>query len=107
MNFTEIFKFLSENYGGGGLVLSVLIILLFLFLPYLFNKSNKNMKDGFDTVSNKLTEAIKDENKDWKEEFLNIEIQDIIDKINSIFEKKEFIYLTSPEYDNVSLIKLF
>ena len=64
MNFTEIFKFLSENYGGGGLVLSVLIILLFLFLPYLFNKSNKNMKDGFDTVSNKLTEAIKDENKE-------------------------------------------
>lgn len=64
MNFTEIFKFLSESYGGGGLVLSVLIILLFLFLPYLFNKNNKNMKDGLNEVSNKLTDAIKEENKD-------------------------------------------
>lgn len=64
MNFVDYFKFLIESYGYGGLVISILIVLLFIFLPYLFKKNNKNMKDGLHEVTNELTKAIKDENKE-------------------------------------------
>lgn len=64
MNFVEFFKFLTDGYGYGGLVISILIVLLFMFLPYLFRKNNKEIKDGLKDVSSSLTEAIKEENKE-------------------------------------------
>ena len=64
MDFVKIFQFLTETYGYGGLVLSILIVVLFLFLPYLFKKNNKDMKDGLREVTTTLTEAIKEENKE-------------------------------------------
>lgn len=64
MDFVKIFQFLTETYGYGGLVISILLIVLFLFLPYLFKKNNKEMKDGLKDVTNELTKAIKEENKE-------------------------------------------
>lgn len=64
MDFAKIFQFLTETYGYGGLVLSILIVVLFLFLPYLFKRNNKEMKDGLKEVTTTLTEAIKEENKE-------------------------------------------
>jgi len=64
MDFVEFFKFLTDGYGYGGLVISILITLLFLFLPYLFKKNSKEMKDGLKDVASTLTEAIKEENKE-------------------------------------------
>ena len=64
MNFVDYFKFLIETYGYGGLILSILIVLLFIFLPYLFKKNNKEMKDGLKEVTTELTKAIKDENRE-------------------------------------------
>ena len=64
MDFVKIFQFLTETYGYGGLVLSILIVILFLFLPYLMRKNNKDMKDGLKDVTTTLTQAIKDENKE-------------------------------------------
>lgn len=64
MDFVKIFQFFTETYGYGGLVISILIILLFLFLPYLFKKNNKDIKDGLKDVTSELTKAIKDENKE-------------------------------------------
>ena len=64
MNFVEFFKFLTDGYGYGGLVISILIVLLFMFLPYLFRKNNKEIKDGLKDVASSLTEAIKEENKE-------------------------------------------
>ena len=43
MDFVKIFQFLTETYGYGGLVISILLVILFLFLPYLFKKNNKEM----------------------------------------------------------------
>jgi uncharacterized membrane protein (DUF106 family) len=64
MDFVKIFQFLTETYGYGGLVLSILIVILFLLLPYLMRKNNKDMKDGLKDVTTTLTQAIKDENKE-------------------------------------------
>ena len=64
MDFVKIFQFLTETYGYGGLVLSILIVILFLFLPYLMRRNNKDMKDGLKDVTTTLTQAIKDENKE-------------------------------------------
>ena len=64
MDFAKIFQFLTENYGYGGLVISILIVVLFLLLPYFFKKSDKRMHDGLKEVTAVLTEAIKDENKE-------------------------------------------
>jgi len=64
MDFVEFFKFLTDGYGYGGLVISIMITLLFLFLPYLFKKNNKEIKDGLKDVTASLTEAIKEENKE-------------------------------------------
>ena len=64
MNFVEFFRFLTDGYGYGGLVISILISLLFIFLPYLFKKNNKEIKDGLENVASSLTEAIKEENKE-------------------------------------------
>jgi uncharacterized membrane protein (DUF106 family) len=64
MNFVDYFKFLIETYGYGGLILSILIVLLFIFLPYLFKRNNKEMKDGLKEVTTELTKAIKDENRE-------------------------------------------
>jgi len=51
MNFKEIFELLINRYGDGGLVITILIIILFLFLPYLFNKSNKNMSQNLEKMT--------------------------------------------------------
>jgi len=64
MDFAKIFQFLTETYGYGGLVLSILIVILFLFLPYLFKKNDKKMSDGLKEVTSTLTEAIKEENRE-------------------------------------------
>lgn len=64
MDFAKIFQFLTETYGYGGLVLSILIVVLFLMLPYFFKKSDKKMHDGLKEVTTTLTEAIKEENKE-------------------------------------------
>ena len=64
MDFAKIFQFLTETYGYGGLVLSILIVVLFLFLPYLFKKNDKKMHDGLKEVTSTLTEAIKEENRE-------------------------------------------
>lgn len=64
MDFVKIFQFLTEAYGYGGLVISILIVILFLLLPYLMRKNNKDMKDGLKDVTTELTKAIKDENKE-------------------------------------------
>lgn len=64
MDFAKIFQFLTETYGYGGLVLSILIVVLFLMLPYFFRKSDKKMHDGLKEVTSTLTEAIKEENKE-------------------------------------------
>lgn len=64
MDFAKIFQFLTETYGYGGLVLSILIVILFLMLPYFFKKSDKNMHDGLKEVTSTLTEAIKEENRE-------------------------------------------
>ena len=64
MDFVKIFQFLTETYGYSGLALSILIIVLFLFLPYLMRKNNKDMKEGLKDVTATLTQAIKDENKE-------------------------------------------
>lgn len=64
MDFVKIFQFLTETYGYGGLALSILIVILFLLLPYLMRKNNKDMKDGLKDVTTTLTQAIKDENKE-------------------------------------------
>jgi hypothetical protein len=55
MDFVKIFQFLTETYGYGGLVLSILIVILFLLLPYLMRKNNKDMKDGLKDVTTTLT----------------------------------------------------
>lgn len=64
MDFAKIFQFLTETYGYGGLVLSILIVILFLMLPYFFKKSDKKMHDGLKEVTTTLTEAIKEENRE-------------------------------------------
>lgn len=64
MDFAKIFQFLTETYGYGGLVLSILIVVLFLMLPYFFKKSDKNMHNGLKEVTSTLTEAIKEENRE-------------------------------------------
>ena len=64
MDFAKIFQFLTETYGYGGLVISILIVVLFLLLPYFFKKSDKKMHDGLKEVTTTLTEAIKEENKE-------------------------------------------
>lgn len=64
MDFVKIFQFLTESYGYGGLVISVLIVVLFLLLPYFFKKADKKVKDGFKEVTTTLTEAIREENKE-------------------------------------------
>ena len=64
MDFVKIFQFLTETYGYSGLALSILIIVLFLFLPYLMRKNNKDMKEELKDVTATLTQAIKDENKE-------------------------------------------
>lgn len=64
MDFAKIFQFLTETYGYGGLVLSILIVILFLMLPYFFKKSDKKMHDGLKEVTSTLTEAIKEENRE-------------------------------------------
>ena len=64
MDFAKIFQFLTETYGYGGLVLSILIVVLFLMLPYFFKKSDKKMHDGLKEVTSTLTEAIKEENRE-------------------------------------------
>lgn len=64
MDFAKIFQFLTETYGYGGLVISILIVILFLFLPYLFKRNDKKINDGLKEVTNTLTNAIKEENKE-------------------------------------------
>jgi uncharacterized membrane protein (DUF106 family) len=64
MDFAKIFQFLTETYGYGGLVISILIVVLFLLLPYFFKKSDKKMHDGLKEVTSTLTEAIKEENRE-------------------------------------------
>jgi uncharacterized membrane protein (DUF106 family) len=64
MDFVKIFQFLTETYGYGGLVISILLVVLFLFLPYLFKKNDKKMHDGLKEVTSTLTEAIKEENRE-------------------------------------------
>ena len=64
MDFAKIFQFLTETYGYGGLVLSILIVILFLMLPYFFKKSDKKIHDGLKEVTSTLTEAIKEENRE-------------------------------------------
>lgn len=64
MDFTKIFQFLTETYGYGGLIISILIVVLFLMLPYFFKKTDKKMHDGLKEVTTTLTEAIKEENKE-------------------------------------------
>jgi uncharacterized membrane protein (DUF106 family) len=64
MDYVKVFQFLTENYGYGGLAISILIVLIFIFLPYLMKKSNKDMKDGLKDVTTTLTQAIKEENKE-------------------------------------------
>lgn len=64
MDFAKIFQFLTETYGYGGLVISILIVVLFLLLPYFFKKSDKKIQDGLKEVTTTLTEAIKEENKE-------------------------------------------
>ena len=64
MDFVKIFQFLTETYGYGGLVISILLVVLFLLLPYFFKRSDKKMHDGLKEVTTTLTEAIKDENKE-------------------------------------------
>ena len=64
MDFVKIFQFLTESYGYGGLVISILIVVLFLLLPYFFKKADKKVKDGLKEVTTTLTEAIREENKE-------------------------------------------
>lgn len=64
MDFVKIFQFLTETYGYGGLVISILLVVLFLLLPYFFKKSDKKMHDGLKEVTTTLTEAIREENKE-------------------------------------------
>lgn len=64
MDFTKVFQFLTETYGYGGLVISILIVVLFLLLPYFFKKSDKKMHDGLKEVTTTLTSAIREENKE-------------------------------------------
>ena len=64
MDFAKIFQFLTETYGYGGLVISILLVVLFLLLPYFFKRSDKKMHDGLKEVTTTLTEAIKEENKE-------------------------------------------
>ena len=64
MDFIKVFQFLTETYGYGGLVISILIVVLFLLLPYFFKKSDKKMHDGLKEVTTTLTSAIREENKE-------------------------------------------
>ena len=63
MDFVKIFQFFIETYGYSGFVVSVLIIILFITLPYLIKKNNKDIKDGLKYITVELTQAIKNENK--------------------------------------------
>lgn len=64
MDFVKIFQFFIETYGYSGFVVSVLIIILFITLPYLIKKNNKDIKDGLKDITVELTQAIKNENKE-------------------------------------------
>jgi len=73
MNFKEIFELLINRYGDGGLVITILIIILFLFLPYLFNKSNKNMSQNLEKMTQELTNNLATQNKDLIEDLRQTE----------------------------------
>ena len=51
MDFVKIFQFFIEAYGYSGFVVSVLIIILFITLPYLIKKNNKDIKDGLKDIT--------------------------------------------------------
>jgi len=67
MDYNSIFNLFIGNYGYLGLFLSFSIIVLFILMPYLINKSNKNINKSLNeltiNMSNSLTNALTDSNK--------------------------------------------
>ena len=63
MNFKEIFETLINIYGDGGLIISVLIVVLFIVTPYFFNKSNKTINQGLEKMASEIATSIAKQNE--------------------------------------------
>ena len=68
MDLNKVIELIINSYGIGGLIISILIILFAISVPYLFKKNSKDIKDtmalGFKDLTKDLTSAIQEENKE-------------------------------------------
>jgi len=63
MNFKDVIELLISSYGITGLIISVLIIILFIITPYMFNKSNKNINKGLEKMAEEISKTMAAQNQ--------------------------------------------